>query len=149
MYYDEVKYTKNDWRNRNKIYSSNDEQWLTISISKEAVKLKISEVKIDNLSWQELHYKSVYYAYKKAPFFSQIEPLINEVFLERKWSSLIEKISGMMGIQTVFADSKYFDLSGERVDRLINLLKKLNATEYISGPAAKDYLAGSKFLLCF
>lgn len=153
VYYDEVKYTKNDWRNRNKIYSSNGLQWLTIPISKEAVKLKISEVEIPEHSWQDLHYKSIYYAYKKAPYFRQIEPLIQEVYLDRRWKSLvdlnrylIEKIAAAIGLSAIFADSKNFDLSGEKINRLINILKQLKATEYISGPAAKDYLSGAEHL---
>jgi hypothetical protein len=153
VYYDEVQYTKNDWRNRNKIYSMNGEQWLTIPIAKEAVKLKISDVQLPDPSWQALHHKSIYYAYKKAPYFSQLEPLINDVYLEKKWTSLaelnryfIEKISTLLDIKTRFVDSKEFNLSGERVERLINILKQLKATEYISGPAAKDYLSGSEHL---
>jgi hypothetical protein len=153
VYYDEVKYTKNDWRNRNKLYSANGEQWLTIPISKDAVHLKISEVRIEDKSWQELHHKSIYYAYKKAPFFEQIAPLIDDVYLEHTWLSLselnrylIETISRLIGIKTVFRDSKDFDLSGERVERLINILNQLDATEYISGPAAKGYLASSEKL---
>ena len=151
VYYDEVQYTKNDWRNRNKIYSVNGEQWLTIPISKDAVKLKISEVKLPEKSWQARHHKSIYYCYKKAPFFYQIEPLINEVYLEKEWTSLveldrylIEKIAGLIGIQTQFIDSKQLELKGDRVERLIHVLKQLNATAYISGPSAKEYLAGSE-----
>lgn len=153
VYYDEVKYTKNDWRNRNKLYSANGEQWLTIPISKDAVRLKISEVQMEDPSWQELHYKSIYYAYKKAPFFEQITALLDDVYVQHKWRSLselnhylIEKISRLIGIKTVFRNANEFDLSGERVDRLINILKQLKATEYISGPAAKDYLTGSEKL---
>ncbi len=153
VYYDEVKYTKNDWRNRNKIYSANGEQWLTIPINKEAVKKKISEVTINDSNWQALHHKSITYAYKNAPYFCQIAALIDEVYLEHKWNSLvqlnrflIEKISALLGIRTKFIDSKNLDLSGERVERLINILKQLNATEYISGPAAKDYLKDSEHL---
>jgi hypothetical protein len=153
VFYDEVKYTKNDWRNRNKIRSVNGEQWLTIPISKDAVKLKISEVEIEDNAWQALHHKSIYYAYKKAPFFAQIEPLINEVYLEKKWTSLvelnrylIEKITRLLGIQTRFVDSKELDLKGDRVGRLVHVLKQLNATTYISGPSAKDYLSGSEHL---
>jgi hypothetical protein len=153
VYYDEVQYTKNDWRNRNKIRSVNGDQWLTIPISKDAVKLKISEVGIEDSSWQALHHKSIYYAYKKAPFFKQIEQLINDVYLEKKWDSLvqldrylIETISQMIGIQTRFVDSKKMDLTGDRVNRLINVLKQLDASTYISGPSARDYLSGSEQL---
>ena len=153
VYYDEVQYTKNDWRNRNKIYSVNAEQWLTIPIAKDAVKWKISEVEIADSSWQVLHHKSIYYAYKKAPYFSQIEPLINEVSLEMKRSSLIqlnryliEKIAQMIGITTTFVDSKSLNLSGDRVERLVDILVQLGATHYISGPSAKNYLSSSELL---
>ena len=73
--------------------------------------------------------------------------------MEKEWMSLveldrylIEKITNMIGIQTRFVDSNNFDLSGERVQRLINILIQLNATQFISGPAAKDYLTGSEYL---
>jgi hypothetical protein len=46
----------------------------------------------------------------------------------------------MIGISTKFLDSKTLDLSGDRVGKLINVLNQLKATEYISGPAAKNYL---------
>jgi hypothetical protein len=55
---------------------------------------------------------------------------------------LIEKISTLLGIETTFKDSKDFILEGNRVERLINLLKQSGTTTYISGPAAKEYLKG-------
>ena len=74
VYYDEVQYTKNDWRNRNRIYPKNGLQWLSIPIAKAAVKLKISEVELPASDWQKAHYKSLYYGYKRAPCFDQLEP---------------------------------------------------------------------------
>jgi hypothetical protein len=153
VYYDEVQYTKNDWRNRNKLYGKNGEFWLTIPIQKDAVKQKISEVRIENPSWQEQHFKSIYLTYKRSPFFHQIEPLIHEVYIEKNWELLIdidryliEKIARKVGIQTKFIDSKNFDLQGDRVERLVNLLKQVGASSYLSGPSAKDYLAGKEYI---
>ena len=153
VFYDEVKYTKNDWRNRNKIYTNNGIQWLSIPISKDAVKQKISEVLIKDLSWQELHFKSLFFGYKNAPYFSQLEKIIKEVYLERKWNYLselnhflIKRISLLLNLKTQFADSKSYDIKGNRVERLIDLLKQVGAAEYISGPAAKEYLSGSEHL---
>ena len=37
-------------------------------------------------------------------------------------------------------------MNGDRIERLINILKHLNATEYITGPAAKNYLNDSEQL---
>jgi len=34
---------------------------------------------------------------------------------------------------------------GEKTDRLINVLEKVSATHYISGPSARDYIEPEKF----
>ena len=153
VFYDEVKYTKNDWRNRNKIYSKNGLQWLSIPIAKDAVKQKISEVKITDSTWQQLHFDSLYFAYKRAPYFEQLEKLLIDFYKEKQWESLsglnqycIKELASFIGINTIFKNSKDFTLTEGRVERLINLLEQIGAKQYISGPAAKDYLAGSENL---
>jgi len=149
-FYDEVQYTKNDWRNRNKIYSKNGIQWLTIPIVKEAVKLKISEVKLPD-NWQKEHYKILQFAYGKAPYFNQLKELMEDFYFNSSFELLsefnqytIQKISSFIGISTKFDNSANYCLQGSKLDRLISLLVDLKATEYISGPTAKDYLSGNE-----
>ena len=153
VYYDEVQYTKNDWRNRNRICSKNGVHWLTIPISREAVKLKISEVPLPDPRWQQDHFKALSHSYRPAPYFSRIEPLLKDLYLSRTWTSLselnhyaTERISRMIGLQTRFVDSKDFTLSGDRVHRLVSLVRQVGADEYLSGPSARNYLAGSESL---
>jgi len=153
VYYDEVKYTKNDWRNRNKIYPKNGLQWLTIPISKDAVRLKISEVLLGNEHWQEQHYKSMAFSYGKSSHFGQIDMLAQDIYLQHHWSSLselnqyvIEKIARYIGIETRFVDSRDLVLAGDRVERLISILQQLGADEYVSGPSARAYLHGHEHL---
>src|SRR5436305_3143233 len=76
VYYDEVQYTKNDWRNRNRICSKNGHHWLTIPVSRDAVKLKISEVPLPDSCWQLDHFKTLSHSYLPAPYFRQIQPLL-------------------------------------------------------------------------
>src|SRR6185436_3137217 len=76
IFYDEVQYTKNDWRNRNIIYTKNGKQWLTIPIAQDAVKRKISEVVIQDPAWQERHYKTLHLGYKSAAQYRQLEVLM-------------------------------------------------------------------------
>ncbi len=149
-FYDEVKYTKNDWRNRNKIYSKNGLQWLSVPINKDAVKQKISEVELP-ADWQQTHYNSLKMTYGRAPFFNDLEVLMKDLFIGKKFSRLsefnqysIKTIASYLGIKTRFVDSGDYELKGDRVERLINLLKDIGATVYISGPAAKDYLTGQE-----
>jgi len=151
-FYDEVKYTKNDWRNRNKIYSKNGVHWLSIPISKDAVKLKISEVELSQ-NWQLLHYNSLKASYGRSPYYKQLEVLMDDFYSTQRFKTLsefnhysIQKIAKLIGITTMFVNSANYNLTGDRLTRLINLLKDLNATHYISGPAAKDYLSGSENL---
>ena len=73
VYYDEVQYTKNDWRNRNRICSKNGVQWLTIPISRESVKLRMSEVRLPDARWQTDHFKTLVCSYRPARCFHQIE----------------------------------------------------------------------------
>src|ERR1700757_53722 len=149
-FYDEVKYTKNDWRNRNKIYSKNGLQWLSIPINKDAVKLKISEVELPK-EWQKHHYNSLQMTYGRASNFTDLEQLMKNLYVEKKFNYLsefnqysIQEIATYLDIKTCFVNSIDFELRGDRVERLINLLKDLGATEYISGPTAKNYLAGQE-----
>jgi len=151
VFYDEVQYTKNDWRNRNRICSKNGLQWLTIPISRDAVKLKISQVPLPDAGWQADHYKALNYCYHSAPFFSQIEPLLEEFYRNRSWAFLselnrfcTESISRLLGLTTRFLNSNDFRLENDRVGRLVALLQQVGATEYLSGPSARAYLAGSE-----
>ena len=132
IFYDEVKYTKNDWRNRNQIYGKNGLQWLTIPINKNAVKLKISEVKLNHTSWQQLHYKSIYFEYKNARHFYQLELMLQEFFVDREWAllsdlnqKLVERTCKMLCIKTQLANSRDFILEEDRIGRLISLLKQV------------------------
>lgn len=149
VFYDEVQYTKNDWRNRNRIYTKNGLQWLTIPVNKEAVNGKISEVKI-SAEWQDLHFKSLYLGYKSAPHFEQLEELINDYLLNKKWNSLkdlnqylIKRISALLGIETQFLDSANYELKGDKIEKLIDLVSQIGGTEYISGPSGMNYLSES------
>lgn len=151
VYYDEVKYTKNDWRNRNRICSKNGLHWLTVPVSHDAVKLKISEVRLEDPRWQDEHFKTLLHSYRPARFFSQIEPLLHDFYRSRTWDFLhalnhhcTETIARLLGCKTRFLHSKDFRLEGARVERLVSLLKQVGATNYLSGPSARDYLAGSE-----
>ena len=151
--YDCVKYTKNDWRNRNIIYPKNGKQWISIPISASAVKLKIDEVKILNTRWQKIHAKALSIGYARAPYFSQLHELIEDFLIKKQWQSLsklnielIRWISGKLGFKTEIRNAREFPLHHDRVERLLGILEAIGATEYLSGPAAAAYLDEREFL---
>ncbi len=144
---DEVKYTKNDWRNRNKLYSKNGLFWLTIPISKKSVNLKISEVILENSCWQKKHYTSIVNTYCKAPQLDNLLPFLEDIYLKQEWKSLsqlnqhiIKNLCNFIGIKTKIVTSKDYHLKSNKIDRIISLIKQMGGTEYISGMNAKNYI---------
>lgn len=153
--YDCMQYTKNDWRNRNKIKTPQGTQWLTIPIDiKGKLNQKISEAVISeqHLNWRERHRRALQINYSKALYFKQyaeiFEPLYtknNEIYLSKINYAFITTINSILGIKTPMRWSSEFELKGDRNERLVNLCKDVGATEYYSGPSAKAYVNESLF----
>jgi len=148
LFYDEVQYTKNDWRNRNQILTDTGLKWLTIPCGYDITR-KICEVKIKNeFDWQKQHYNLIKHCYSKAPFYKKYEDFLNYVYLDKEWEYLyeinrfiIKTISTeFLGIKVQFADSRDYPTFGSGHEKLLSLVKATGADTYISGPAAKDYI---------
>lgn len=152
IFYDDVQFTKNDWRNRNKIKTSNGTNWLTIPVGSDLNQL-IYEVAIPNNRWPKKHWKTIEQFYGKAPYFKNYRDFFEEVYLGTNWTNLsmlnqflIKTISKeFLGIKTQFKDSRNYCLEGKKLDRLIDLLQKAEVKTYVSGPSARDYIEDQKF----
>jgi hypothetical protein len=149
--YDEVQYTKNDWRNRNLISTQNGLQWLTIPVRQENLGQKIFESKISTNNWQRKHISSLQGSYSRAAHFNQFKESIFSLYenqsnlISEINISFIKAICEILEIKTQIIDSRELNLQGDRNMRLIEACKKLNANSYISGPAAKNYLQTNLF----
>ena len=57
--YDDMQYTKRDWRNRNKIITQNGSQWLSVPVAvKGKYEQKIKDTKISETGWNKKHWNS-------------------------------------------------------------------------------------------
>lgn len=152
IFYDDVQYTKNDWRNRNKVMTYGGPRWLTIPTGIDAHRL-IREVEIKDHSWQKKHWETIRQSYMRAPYFKLYRPFFEPIYLAREWTNLaqlnqflIKSIAHeLLGIKTTFGDSSNYQLEGKRLSRLLDLVIQSGATHYISGPAAKSYIVGPDF----
>lgn len=150
--YDEVQYTKNDWRNRNQIKTANGLSWLTIPVIQKSLNQKINETFVSQSNWNKKHWNSITCNYSKAPFFEQFEDDFKQLYIQIQTQNLseinqifIKKINEILNIRTEIVDSRDLKLVGDKNERLIDAVKKLNGTHYISGPAAKSYIDLNKF----
>ena len=153
VFYDDVQYTKNDWRNRNRIRTPDGTKWLTIDIESHLTQL-ICEVKFKIKRWNIKQWETIKQFYGKTPFFKQYRPFFEELYLVKDYESLsdfnqytIQQIAGeILGIKTKFSDSRIYEKNKKRTDRLIDILMQTGASAYISGPIAKNYIEKDKFI---
>jgi hypothetical protein len=151
VFYDIVQYTKNDWRNRNKIQSPAGPQWLTVPVIHQHLAQPIHSVQIANSLWQKKHWKTLQQNYGKAAYFSlyaeQIKVMYQQdwLYLSELNQSFIKLICSMLQIETRFVDISTLTLAENRSQRLVDICQQVDATTYLSGPAAKSYLELDKF----
>ena len=152
VFYDDVQYTKNDWRNRNKVKVPGGTAWITVPVGQK-INRRICDVEIASRRWQEKHWRTLSQYYGSTPHFARCEAFLRETYLKREWRTLSELnqhlITGIaqdfLGVTTRFADSRDFPLHGRRLDRLLELLRAVGATRYISGPTGSDYIEPDRF----
>jgi hypothetical protein len=147
--YDEVQYTRRDWRNRNRIKTPHGTQWLTIPVQvKGKYTQAIKDTRISEADWARVHWKALSCCYGSAPLFRACRETFESFYLGTPSEflsdinrDLIERVCGLLGIRTRITQSMdYRAEAEERSARLLEICLRAGATEYLSGPAARDYL---------
>jgi hypothetical protein len=151
--FDDVQYTRRDWRNRNLIKTANGLLWLTIPVEvKDKFDIPINQVTVAEPNWAKKHWTTLSQAYAKAPFFREYRPVFENLYLTMRETHLsrinyrfIQAINELLGIPTRITWSTDYGLTSGKNEKLASLCAQAGATEYLSGPAAKDYLDEAYF----
>lgn len=152
--FDEVQYTKRDWRNRNTIQTPQGLQWLTIPVDvKGKYTQKISEVNISNPNWNKDHWQTIHHNYSKAKhyplykdYFEDLYSKSNSLRLTEVNQYFIKGIVDLLNIDTTITSSTKYKTEGNSSEKILNICLASGATEYLSGPSAKTYIDESAFL---
>jgi hypothetical protein len=156
IFYDDIQYDKHGWRNRNQIKTAQGKQWLTIPVHSHGVTdgIPVKDVRIDwSKPWAKNHLKALTFAYGKAPYFKKYLPLIDSFYTRRDETladftiATTEAITRALGILSTrfMRSSEMTGINGQKTDRLIQILTRVGAKHYISGPSARDYIEQDKF----
>ncbi|HMU45275.1 MAG TPA: WbqC family protein [Chitinophagaceae bacterium] len=154
VFYDDMQYTRRDWRNRNKIKTKDGIKWLTVPVeAKGKYFQKINETKVSDPYWGKDHWATLIHNYSKARYFGDYKEIFESLYLNNKELylskinySFIKVICEILGIKTRFTWSSEFDLKEDRTERLVDICKKCDATDYYTGPSAKVYMNETLFL---
>lgn len=153
--YDEVQYTRRDWRNRNKIIINGTPHWLTIPVqTKGNFDAAIDDIRVESADWAPNHWRTIELNYQRASHFQTIAPVLSRAYAEaarfERLSEINEHflrtIAEILQIMTPMRQSRSISRNTQDpTSRLVEICKELQATDYISGPSASSYIKREQF----
>ena len=152
IYHDDLQYTKGDWRNRNRIKTEHGTEWITVPVHYRTVAQLIHETRIDyTQDWIGRLERRLDACYRKAPLFATLgTPFL--AILHQRFETISQLniainawVMATLGITTRIMMSRELNPIGAKSDRILDILRKVGADAYLSGPAARNYLEESRF----
>ena len=136
--YDDVSYIKQGFINRNNILINGTKAYFTLHLRGASSNKLINEIKLGDNRNKLL--KTVELNYKKAPYFLDVFPLIENIFnfkselLIEFLSNSLKTVSKFLCLNTKFINSSEIakDASLKGQDKLISICKVLGGTQYIN-----------------
>ena len=145
---DSVQFDRRSWQQRNRIRNRECAQWLTVPVLTKGRRYqRICEVEIDqSRNFAEKHIATIQHCYNKAPYFSDYFGGFTSILLEKhtRLSSLnvelIRWLCKSIGIFTELCESSTAEVTGNRVELLVNLCQQVDANRYLSPVGSKGYI---------
>lgn len=152
---DNVQFVNNASRcmtHRDLIKTQKGARWLSLSLKRSPIKTNINNICLSqSVDWRKKNIDLIRENYKKAPHYKEIIPLIESIY-DKKYQKMIEinmeSIHMLMDIFNINTPIKYassLGANGSKNELLVNILKNINATHYLSGSGAKSYFKSEPF----
>lgn len=152
VFYDDVQYSKNGWRNRNQIKTPQGLRWITVPVRHRSLTQMICETEIDDKEdWRATHMRLWEENYRTTPYYQDVLAILGNLVLGAANTiselniALTKTVAAYLEIDTQLMLSSDLHLGGKKTDRLIELLVKVEARTYLSGPSAEVYLDKEAF----
>src|SRR4051794_4337234 len=151
--YDDVQFTRRDWRNRNRIKTPNGPRWLTIPVHSKGQYLEpIKSITVSDPEWALRHWRTLEANYARAPCFAQFADRVERLYadcteaglsaINYKW---IAAVCDILGIRTRLTWSMDYALAEQPTERLVGICRQAGADTYVSGPSARAYIDEAVF----
>ena len=151
---DSLKYTKQDWRNRNRIRTAEGFSYLTVPVKRGATSLLINQVEIDNgQPWTRRNWNLLRENYRNAPFWSTYEPFLRETF-DRTWTRLIdidlwftEFFAKEFNIltPTTLLSKLPVKFAPDKTQSLVDLAQAVGADTFLEGSSGRSFIDADLF----
>lgn len=153
VYLDDAQYERSSWQNRNRILVNGAPNWLTIPVVRGHLGASIHQVVVDDsIPWRRKHVTQLSNCYARhdhvRPMLEATEPLAQTSLtqLAELNIAVLEGLRSRLNIATPTVRSSELGIDGVRTGRLIDILARLGATEYVTPPGALEYLQEDRFV---
>ncbi|WP_333600053.1 WbqC family protein [Flavobacterium sp.] len=141
--YDDVNFIKQGWINRNSILVGGQAFLFTVPLENQSSFQKINETFLNQKfypSWADKFLKTIEQNYKKAPFFTDVFPMLKKILQTENQSiaglavSSIKSVAEYIGIATEFVDSSvnYNNQNLSAQTRVLDICTQEKASQYIN-----------------
>lgn len=147
-----VRGTSNSWTHRDKIKTPAGVRWLSISVGKTKLGTPINQVPLStSVDWRTANLNLIEASYRKAPFFGEIFPAVEALYrapatrLDEFNMRFLDWLMQAFDLDLPCVRSSTLDPQGQRNDLVVDILRKVGATAYLSGLGARAYFDPAPF----
>lgn len=154
--YDDVNFIKGGWINRNNILLNNQKYMFTLPLLKGSSFSLIKDINVtDNIKVKQKLLRMFEMAYKKAPYYNDVYPIIEKTIL--KDSSISDVVYESIVMITKYLDIKTKILISSNVkknceltaqDKVIDIVKNLQGSTYINAIGGQELYSKEEFRRC-
>jgi hypothetical protein len=139
--YDDVNFINRGWINRNRILVNGKDSLFTIPLKEASQNKLINEIEVNwDDAWKSKWLKTLEQSYKKAPYFQQVLPIIEQTLGQEKtiFSEIIVEnlklINAYLGITTeiISSSSIYQNTELKAQTRIVDICLQEKANHYIN-----------------
>lgn len=152
--FDDVNFIKRGWIHRNNFLIGGGAKLISIPLKNASQNRSICEIEVDDAQlWREKMLKTIELAYKRAPRFSSVFPVVDAIIRssEKKIGSLaamsIRSVAEYLGMKTSFvpSSSSYgkHDMNAEQ--RILHICKRASASDYINPIGGRELYTRATF----
>lgn len=124
--------------------------WMSAPVRREHLQA-VRDVRFVEDGWRRRHRAMLLHTYRQAPFFDPVMALVDSLFsletdsLSRFNINAVSRLAGYLGLPCRCEIASSFGVTSTSDDRLIDLVRAVGGTVYISGEGGQNYQHAEKF----
>ena len=148
VFLDHVQIVKRSWQVRNRIKFGNEEKMLTIPVvNTERDNMKLNNTNMVKDGWRDRHLDTLYHAYHKSRCFTDVFPIIEQVYNKELnviadfTIEMITEICKYLNVSTrCIRSSDLGDFETRKDELLVEICRRCGIEEYLSAYGSSAYI---------